>query len=161
MLKMIAAMSEDRVIGHEGKIPRHMPWDLNRFRELIKNKIVVMGRDTYNSLHSYFPDANGHPLAKENIILSKTLQKEWLHVESDVQNIVNLYGGIDEEVRVIGGQQIYEAFLKHVDELYLTLVQGKYEGDAFFPENYTDFLEEVSKEPWVDEWSDYILYKKK
>lgn len=120
-----------------------------------------MGRGTYDSLQTYFPNANGHPLAKENIILSKTVQKEWLHVESEVQNIVDSYKDSNEDVRVIGGQQIYEAFLQHVDELYLTLVYGEYEGDAFFPENYTDFLEESTKEPWTDEWSRYILYQKK
>ncbi len=120
-----------------------------------------MGRKTYDSLQTYFPNADGHPLAKKNIILSKTLQKEWLHVEADIQNIVDSYKDSDEDARIIGGQQIYEAFLRHVDELYLTLVHGEYEGDAFFPEDYTDFLEEVTKEPGVDEWSDYILYKRK
>jgi dihydrofolate reductase len=48
-----------------------------------------------------------------------------------------------------------------VDELYLTLIQWEHKGDAFFPDNYTDLLEEVSNEPGNDEWSRYILYKRK
>jgi dihydrofolate reductase len=61
-----------------------------------------MGRKTYTSLQTYFPNADGHPLAKENIIVSKTLQKEGLHIESDIQHIVDSYKDVDEDVRVIG-----------------------------------------------------------
>lgn len=160
MLKMIAAMSENNVIGKEGKIPRKMPGDLKRFRELIQDQIVAMGKGTFDSLQQYFPNSNGHPSAKENIILSTTLEKkDGLTIHRDIQKIID--ADKDEDIRIIWWQQIYEAFLKHADELYLTLIEGNYEGDAFFPEEYKDFFDEQSNEAGRDEWSRYIHYKKK
>ncbi len=160
MIKAIAAISEkDYIIWNENNIPWNMPWDKDRFRELIKDQIVVMGRVTYESLKKYYPNYNWHPLAKKNIVLSKTLSSyNWMEVVSDFKVILQKYK--DQIIRVIWWEKIYKIFLPYIDELYLTLVEWKYQGDAFFPYNYQDFLKEVAWEIWIDKWTIYKYYKK-
>ena len=62
--KAIAAMSQNRVIGADGKIPWHLPEDFKWFKKMTMGNIVVMGRKTFESL--------GKPLAnRKNLILTR------------------------------------------------------------------------------------------
>ena len=118
-----------------------------------------MGRVTYESLKKHYPDHEWHPLAKKNIILSKTLHSyNWLEVISDFKMILQKYK--DQIIWVIWWEMVYKTFLPYIDELYLTLVEWTYQGDAFFPYNYQDFLKEVAWEIWIDKLTIYKYYKK-
>ena len=60
----IAAMSRNRVIGADGKIPWYISEDLKFFKRTTLGHIIVMGRKTYDSL--------GKPLpGRENWVLSR------------------------------------------------------------------------------------------
>lgn len=51
MVTMIVACSESTgVIGFKGKIPWSIPSDLKNFKEYTDNKIIIMGRATFESL---------------------------------------------------------------------------------------------------------------
>ncbi len=129
-LIIIAALNNNRVIGKNGKIPWHIPEDLQRFKKLTTGHTVVMGRKTFESL--------GRPLPhRRNIILTRTLPRDQLQentefyptVEAAVAHIHN-----DETVFIIGGGEIYRQFLDRADELLLTVVENDEEGDVFFPD---------------------------
>ncbi len=128
----IAAMSRNRVIGADGKIPWHLSEDLKFFKRTTLGHVIVMGRKTYDSL--------GKPLpGRENWVLSRSAELPEVKVFRDVAEIAPPHDG--RELFVIGGAQLYEALLPKCAELYLTLVDREVEGDAFFPP-FEDLFEE-------------------
>ncbi len=126
-LTAIVAMTPDRVIGRNGGLPWHLPEDLAFFKRTTTGHPIVMGRKTYESI--------GRPLPKRrNIVLTR--DPDWsaegvevIHRPADLQTLE----GIDGRVFVIGGSEIYAAFLPHLDELLVSHVKHAYEGDTRFP----------------------------
>src|SRR5688572_7332948 len=168
-MKAIAAMSLNRVIGRENKIPWHLPEDFKWFKRLTTGHFVLMGRKTFESL--------GRPLPnRTNIVLTRTPRKlardpvfapafvgNWTPrigrpyqlsldrlTERDVWLVRSLprlvaafeRGRPQRELFIIGGAQIYEQLLPHCTDLYLTVVFREVEGDAFFPP-FEDQFEQV------------------
>ena len=126
MISLVVAYSKNRVIGIDGQMPWHLPEDLKHFKELTLNKIVVMGRKTYESI--------GHPLPnRTNIIISSTLKlnEPNCFTLSTIQEAL-AYAGKNDIV-FIGGARIYEEALSYVDTMYITEIDKEYHGDTFFP----------------------------
>lgn len=70
MIAIIVAMSENRVIGREGKIPWDLPEDRKKFQMLTMGNAIVMGRRTYDEI--------GHPLpGRMTYLLSGTKKLNW------------------------------------------------------------------------------------
>lgn len=135
MIALIAAMGHNRVIGANGSMPWHLPADLKHFRRLTRGHAVVMGRKTYESI--------GKPLkGRTNIILSRKadLTIEGCHVAHSVSEAM----AFAQDLFVVGGAELYREFLPHADVLYLTRVDGAFEGDTFFPEFPAEEWELVS-----------------
>lgn len=128
-LKAIAAMAKNRVIGHRGAIPWHIPDELRWFKKVTTGQVIIMGRKTFESL--------GRPLPnRRNIVLSRqglTTTVEGVEVVGGVEALVQLLESEEREVWVIGGAEIYATLLPFSSELLLTEVPQEPEGDAFFP----------------------------
>jgi len=124
---LIAALAKNGVIGKDGALPWHLPDDLRRFKALTLGKPIVMGKKTYASI--------GRPLPKRrNIVLSRTSPAiEGVEVVRSVDEALDLLRD-EPEVCVIGGGEIYAAFLPLATRLELTHVEADVEGDASFPE---------------------------
>lgn len=139
---VIAAVSENNVIGKDGRIPWNIQEDLQRFKRLTLHSPVIMGRKTYESLPA-------KPLKDRiNIVLTrdKTFSPQGVIVKHSLQDALDYcksYG----KVFIIGGQAVFEEGLKVADTLELTRVHGNYDGDAFFPEINPDewFLKNEEK----------------
>jgi dihydrofolate reductase len=126
----IAAMSPDRVIGADGKIPWHLSEDLKFFKRTTLGHVVVMGRKTFESL--------GRPLpGRENWVLSRTASFDGARTFRNPVEIVPPADG--REVFVIGGAELYAALLPRCREVLLTHVDLRVDGDAWFPEFETEF----------------------
>lgn len=127
-IALIAAMSENGVIGNNNALPWHLPEELKYFREKTRGKPVVMGRKTFESMGS-------KPLPNRlNIILTHALNvtvPECIVVHSTEEALKA--AGNSEEIMIIGGAKIYEAFLPVASRLYLTIVHQNYVGDTYFP----------------------------
>ncbi|CAN5707826.1 dihydrofolate reductase [soil metagenome] len=123
-------MAENRVIGHQGKLPWHLPEDLKFFKRTTSGHPVLMGRKTFDSII----EAIGKPLPqRRNIVLSRTMAaREDVQVIRALEELWKL-PLLNVPVYLIGGAQLYEALLPECDELLLTLIKKTYEGDAFFP----------------------------
>lgn len=120
----IAAMSENRVIGADGKIPWHVSEDMKFFKRTTLGHIVLMGRKTYESM--------GRPLpGRENWVVSRSGEISGVRMIHDLGGIAEPTDG--RTLFVIGGSQIYEQLLPRCSELFLTLIKRTAEGDAFFP----------------------------
>lgn len=132
-LVIIAAVAEsNRVIGKGNDLPWHIPEDLKRFKGLTSGHAMIMGRRTFESIIHQF----GGPLPDRRLIVVTTKGElpEYPQIEA--------YGSIDEALGAVagedivfigGGATIYEQFLPDVDRLELTIVEGEYEGDTYFP----------------------------
>ena len=126
----IAAMSPDRVIGADGKIPWHIPEDLKFFKRTTLGHVIVMGRKTFESL--------GKPLpGRENWVVSRAANFEGVRMFRDPSEIAT--PGDGREVFVIGGAELYAALLPRCSELLITHVDRRVDGDTWFPEFEAEF----------------------
>jgi dihydrofolate reductase len=127
-LSVIVAMAANRVIGHENRLPWHLPADLQHFKQITMGKPILMGRKTYESI--------GRPLpGRTNIVITrdKNYVAEGCVVVHSMEEALKAAAD-SEEVMVIGGAEFYRQALPYAVTLYLTIVEGDFEGDAFFPE---------------------------
>jgi len=133
VLKMnfIVAVDENWAIGKENKLLVRIPSDMKQFREETTGKVVVMGRKTLES----FP--NGLPLKNRvNIVLTRDKNykvKDTIIVHSLEEALEQLKQYAKEEIYIIGGEQIYKAFLPYCDVAHVTQIEHTYEADAYFP----------------------------
>ena len=127
MISLIVAVSTNNVIGADGDLPWRLSDDLKRFKAVTMGKPIVMGRKTYESI--------GRPLpGRQNIVITRQndFNADGCDVVQSTAEAVDVAGSADE-VMVIGGSQIYAAFLPLADRIYLTRVHTEVDGDAFFP----------------------------
>ena len=140
-VSMIAALSENRVIGKDNKLP---PWkapgDLKRFKELTTNKVVIMGRNTYQSIRDMTPKEKEVLPDRLKIVISTTMEPEGKILVVDNLEFAMHFARamiakfkMPEEIMIIGGAKVYQTALPVSDRLYLTRVKGEFEGDTYFP----------------------------
>ncbi|VVB83873.1 Dihydrofolate reductase HdrB [uncultured archaeon] len=145
-LTLIAAISENNVMGNKGKIPWRIKEDMKRFRELTLNHPVIMGRKTYESIPEKFkplPD-------RKNIVLSKSMKDyAGIYIARNTCEALSLSEG--KSSYVIGGREIYEEFLPFTYKIELTRVHRNYEGDVFFPKINWDMWKIINEEKNISE----------
>lgn len=120
-------MTPDRIIGRGGDLPWHLPEDLAFFKRTTSGHPIVMGRKTYESI--------GRPLPKrQNIVLTRdrTWSAEGIDVIHDPADLQSL-DLQDPHIFIIGGAQIYAAFLDLLDDLLVSHVLETHPGDTTFP----------------------------
>ncbi len=131
IISQIVAVSENNVIGKDGKLPWKLSSDLKRFKHFTTGKAIIMGRKTFESIGHILPE-------RINIILSKqeNYKPDKTIVFSNISDALNFAGDNDlEEVFIIGGAHIYDQTLDITDRIYFTRVHTDIEnGDAFYPE---------------------------
>ena len=172
----IIASNEIDVIGKNNSMPWHIPEDLQHFRELTINNVVIMGRKTYDSL------PNGGLPKRTNIVLTKTPE---LYVNVSNQSEEDLFycnmENLEEKLKkikeiypkkrifIIGGSEIYEYFLPLYSKIHLTKVSNKIKGDAYNPltdetlENegfIATYTSDIKKSKKYNQEYKYITYEK-
>ncbi len=131
-LAIVAAVSDNGVIGKGGELPWHIPEDLKRFRKLTDGHVVLMGRKTYESIVKRL----GKPLPnRTNVVITRQSDypfppevKSFRGIEAALEALQN-----EPTIFVIGGGEIYRHLQDRVDLLHITHVHQTVEGDAFFP----------------------------
>lgn len=151
LISIIAALSEDRVIGKNNKIPWHIKGDLVRFRDITTGHAVIMGRKTFESLMDYYKKS-GRPLPKWRLIIisrNKNYQVNLpdCYVVNSIGAAIKLGKKLEKkELFIAGGAEIFAQTINLADKLYLTIVKGKFAGDSFFPEYKKVFKKVISDE---------------
>ncbi len=140
IISLIAAMAENHVIGHNGKMPWKLPSDRKRFHEITRGHYVIMGRKTFESI--------GHPLPeRRNIVLTR--QRNYSAVgctiAHDLGSAFAACGGA-HEVFVCGGGEVFQETISLADRIYLTIVHAVVVGDTVFPDIPAVFEEVERKE---------------
>jgi dihydrofolate reductase len=141
-VSLIAALAKNRVIGAGNALPWRLPEDLKHFKALTMGHPVIMGRKTFESI--------GKPLpGRRNIVVtrSQSFRAEGCEVVDSPDAALRAAADQAEEVFVIGGAELYRAFLDRADCLYLTEIDRDVEGDAWFPDIDRNEWQESSREP--------------
>ena len=127
LITIIAAASENNVIGNDNKLIWHLSDDLKHFKNLTKDHHVIMGRKTFESMPKALPNRTNIVITRnkdyvgENITVVQSLE-EALNIAKD-----------DSQPFIIGGGEIYNLAIEIADRIELTRVHAEFNGDAFFP----------------------------
>ncbi len=133
-ITLIAAISNNNVIGVDGRIPWHLPEDMKRFSKLTKKHPVIMGRATYESIPEKY-----RPLPKrQNIVVTRQqdYRADGAYVVNSIDDallLANQFPTDDGRIYVAGGQDLYQATIDLADILEITHVKREVDGDRFFP----------------------------
>ena len=143
-INVIVAMTKSRVIGKDGTLPWHLSEDLKLFKAHTTGNIVIMGRKTFDSI--------GRPLPnRRNIVVSKSIREDekaaGVEYFPDLDHAVAAAQEGDGRIFIIGGASIYHQMIEKADRLYISLVEGEFEGDTWFPEIKDDVWKVVASEP--------------
>jgi len=127
-LTAIVAMTPERVIGRDGGLPWHLPADLAFFKRTTRDHTIVMGRKTWESI--------GRPLPhRRNIVITR--DRNWraegtevIHTPDELRDLID---DSSRKAFIIGGAEVYAAFLPQLDDLLVSHVLEHHPGDTFFP----------------------------
>lgn len=150
-LSIIVAHDPNLVIGKDGELPWHFSEDLKFFKKTTMGSPIMMGRGVFEEL-------NEKPLpGRENVVLSRSKSYDHVPTFKSIDKALN-YLNDQEQVFVIGGGEVYRQTLDMVDELIITQIKKKYEGDTYFPE-YRDNIGDVWKEVWKEDHDKFSFIK--
>jgi dihydrofolate reductase len=139
-ISLIVATGTGGVIGHDGKIPWHLPADLAHFKRTTMGSPIIMGRRTHESIGGPLPGRRNLVLSRDPNSLPESVEG-YRTAEAVLESCVG-----EEEVFVIGGSEIYALFLERAQRIHRTEVEGDFEGDTFFPQLDPDQWQQVSRQ---------------
>ncbi|MDZ4678756.1 MAG: dihydrofolate reductase [Oligoflexia bacterium] len=157
IISLIVAMSENRVIGRDQKLPWNIPIDLKRFRAITSGHLVIMGRKTFDSIGKPLPN-------RTNVVITRNadFKYEGVVVVDSIENAIEPYKKTNEEIFILGGGDIFKQTIDKADRLYLTLVHKEVDGDVYFPEFNASLFELTFREDHVDPMPfSFLDYKRK
>ena len=126
-LTLIAAMGKNRAIGLDGRMPWHLPAELQHFKKTTMGKTIVMGRKTFQAI--------GRPLpGRQNIVVSRNpdFHADGIDLAASLDDAAAM--SQSDEVMIIGGGQLYALALPTATRMVLTLIDLEPEADTWFPE---------------------------
>jgi len=149
-ISIVVATDSKRGIGKNGKLPWHIPEELKYFHKVTDGHPIIMGRKTFESI--------GHVLSgRTNIIVTRDVESTKNSHPELVSGSHFIVSSLEEAISeakkapgseticIIGGGQIFELALPLTDKLYITVVEGDFGADTFFPD-YSEFKKVVSEE---------------
>ena len=133
IISHVVAMSNNNVIGVDNNLPWNLKKDLAHFKEYTSNKIIIMGRKTYESIGKPLPN-------RTNFIVSRTLNsvagaKVFNNLEDSIKAAKeeSAKNKQQAEAVIIGGGYLFRDTILTFNKLVLTRVDCDIEGDVFYP----------------------------
>ena len=144
-ISAIVAMDNKRGIGKDNKLPFHIKEDFERMHRIIAGHPLIMGRKTHDSIGRVIPHC-------ANIVITRDPEYKKNHTEGcivcpsleEALRRAKIAQGHDE-IFIFGGGEIYKQTMPVVQKLYLTIVEGDFGADTFFPD-YAEFTKVISQE---------------
>lgn len=156
MFDLIVAMNPMGIIGLDDSIPWRVPEDLAYFRKMTLGKTIIMGRKTMSSLPNQrpLPDRTNWVITRDTNMYQFEdplwTQTKYMSMEEATTT--------GEDAFVIGGGQIYEAFLPRCNKVYATIVDWAPTGDdddatrVYFPLSLAQLIMEYNVESESEEF---------
>ncbi len=140
-ISQIVAVGRRNEIGKDGKMPWHLPADLQHFKRSTLGKPVLMGRKTLAAIGRPLPD-------RRNLILTRDAGFSAAGCETVTSLDAAIAVAVEAaELMVIGGGEVYRLAWERTDRIYLTRIQADVEGaDTFFPDVEDGRWREISRE---------------
>ncbi len=155
---LIAAIGKNNELGRDNELIWHLPNDLKFFKEKTTGNNILMGRKTFESLGRILPN-------RHHIVLSSSNDFDvQVEVFNTLDNLLNKYNKIKEEVFIIGGASMYKTFINLSNKMYLTEIDSSCEdADTFFPQFNKDEWNREELSSNSDNGINYkhVLYKRK
>lgn len=143
-MKAIACIDMNWAIGKDNKLLFHIPEDMEFFKKMTTDNVVIMGNNTFKSIGKALPN-------RINVVLTSSIRgmmfvtpelilTDAIAIEDYIDSVIK---NTDKNIYIIGGESIYKTYLNRCSELYLTQVFAKVENaDAHFPfmDTYTSHL---------------------
>jgi dihydrofolate reductase len=143
IISLVAAASDNNVIGINNTLPWKMPADMKFFKNLTMGHTVIMGRKTFESM-------NNKPLSgRTNVVITrnKNFSTNGCTVLDSLTEAFNMFND-QKEVFIIGGSQIFNIAMPKADKIYLTRIHHAFNGDSYFPELPGKEWVELSREDY-------------
>ena len=160
MISLLVARDENGVIGINNQLPWHLPADLAYFKRVTMNHKIIMGRKTFQSIGRILP-------GREYIVLTRdpSFSYEGCTVLHSIDEMLQKYEHLNEEIFVIGGSEIFKEILPHAKRLFITEIHHAFEGDTFFPDIDSSEWKVISNEPGVKDDRnpydyEYVVYER-
>ena len=138
-MKAIMAMSENRCIGKENKIPWYVPNDFKWFKEFTMGNTLIVGKNTFDTL-PLLKNRECLVLVKDDKIMAANPNQYLVNNNSMTGKLITMtdiesYSQFRKDyLIVVGGAKTYVKLLPYITEFYVTHVNGNYDGDTFMPE---------------------------
>lgn len=133
LISIIAAVTENNVIGNNGNLPFKQKDDLLRFKFLTTNNVVIMGRKTFDSIGKPLPNRTNIVISHNKETRRVLKQKGCIVFDRLTTAIKYAKKNFTCNCYIIGGGQVYMQALPLVDRLYITKVHATLQGDVTFP----------------------------
>ena len=156
IISHLVAVSNELVIGVDNDLPWNLKDDLAHFKKYTLNKVIIMGRKTYESI--------GRPLPNRiNYVISRTIKEiDGAHVFNNLEEAIlsaekhNKNLDIENEIVIIGGGYLFEETLPILNKLVITKVDCSVAGDVYYPKINMKNWELISSESYTkDSDNDY------
>jgi dihydrofolate reductase len=133
IISHLVAVSNELVIGVDNDLPWNLKDDLAHFKKYTLNKVIIMGRKTYESI--------GRPLPNRiNYVISRTIKEiDGVHVFNNLEEAMlsaekhNQDLNVENEIVIIGGGYLFNETLPIVNKLIITKVDCSVAGDIYYP----------------------------
>jgi len=156
IISHLVAVSNELVIGVDNDLPWNLKDDLAHFKNYTLNKVIIMGRKTYESI--------GRPLPNRiNYVISRTIKEiDGAHVFNNLEEAMlsaekyNKDLDIENEIVIIGGGYLFEETLPILNKLVITKVDCSVAGDVYYPKIDMKNWDLISSESYTkDSDNDY------
>jgi len=135
MISLIVAMDDEQLIGKKDS-SNGMPWhnkeDLKHFKETTLHQTILMGYTTYQAIGKPLPN-------RKTIVVSfEPFDDDRVEVRTSLEEVIQEYKDKGDNLFISGGASIYKQSLPLVDQLLISRIPGKHEGETYFP-NFDEY----------------------
>lgn len=159
MINIIAAITDNNALGKDNKLLFRLKKDMEHFKNITTDNVVIMGRKTYESIGKTLPN-------RVNIVLSRNMKSnEDFYTFDSIEKAIewSKENYPQKEIFILGGASVYDKALKDdiVDKLYMTKIKQTVEdADAFFPEiDYKRKWSITSVERFFENGIEFFIYE--
>lgn len=157
-INLIAAIGKNNELGKDNDLIWKFKDDMKFFKQTTMGSPIVMGRKTFESLPKILP-------GRKNIVISTSeIKNNEIEIFKSIRDFLLKYEQSDENIYIIGGASIYQAFIELATKMYLTEIDAEEKSaDVYFPKfNQGDWNKEIISENEENNVKfKHVLYKRK
>ncbi len=136
MIKLIVAMTGERLIGKGNKMPWNIPAEFQHFKATTMGHSLLFGKNTFLGLPKKLPGRKHYVLSSGDVEGADKV----IHNDDELMELFKEYKNSEEILFIAGGKSVYEKYAEYADEWIISYIWGVYTGDVYLdlkPKNYS------------------------